>query len=947
MQFVLWPCVTAALTCVSAPPILPSTIARTTAPMAPAQRNCRSNGHTEVVSCTSQEAFCRSSCVVDPACVAYGWMVQNTYNCSNTGYCVHHNSDAKDLVWINGAREPIIQGIQCNRVLPLTSAHVACVTSFCNGFKQGATAQCAPSTFLKGLYRSAGSSHSVDLLGAGSCCRMPQAESIAVTVTPFNMAPNTWSLCDVGFFISGLHRSDEEGLVSIQGATCAHPTNLPLQYRSCFELLPDPSHAWTDEGWIECGGHHYMVGLRVSSRPGLDGIMVIKCCAPMDVQCGTLPMGSFVTLSEHCTIAPCQVVQSCIADFESPDDGAVRSCQASGQWSGIQLSCTLKAPLVPCTSLLPPSTFNNIVSRVGEGPCSNTNSLSSESICEEGACLRSCAMDVRCVGALLAPLTAEPCGCLNYRSTHADGINCVTGSTPCAFPVTYEGVDHSDCFTRMDKDNDTVGCFTNHTQTAPDSPWGTCSCQAATVQVTVSAADHSCYRKLAMVDNSHSCSNALCDGFHQGASASCDAGLYLRAVHRRKGLSQNLALMSGYCCTIPQALDSTTQLVLWGTTIASAGVWSTCPIGWFLFELRRGEDTLGLDSLTSVLCARPENLAEAYEDCFVISAGPSGWISEGWLDCGGDHFLVGLLRGPGTDLDSIAAVQCCAPLKVPCVTFAAAGQLCDVSRGRCCQDDYVCTAASNTCMVRQSLFTDTPIAPASSRETPVEWLSPTFLLLFVMVGLSLLMTILYCLARALSAQDANLLAHITTTLRCFDLVTDILFVSGLEPTHQLFIPAVTFLVVPSAISLVVAVYLINLELANKRFFEWVQQRQGLVAVFAVLSVSGSDVLALMSSRLFRLTSLSAPRSPKMEMAVDMSGVISNVLEDIPQLFIQLLFAAASPPSIFLTLSLSATTFSILFAMLRRLVRFLVVRNFTRHHSEAVRPSATPCDVRSI
>lgn len=230
------------------------------------------------------------------------------------------------------------------------------------------------------------------------------------------------------------------------------------------------------------------------------------------------------------------------------------------------------------------------------------------------------------------------------------------------------------------------------------------------------------------------------------------------------------------------------------------------------------------------------------------------------------------------------------------------------------------------------------VPPQSAADDPEANASQifTFGIISVMILACVLLALagIHILARRSSPPDAQLMAHATVTLRFIDLMTDMLFTfSVLGPSDPLFLPAAVFLFLPAIVSFILGLMVVRRALKHPAFYAWADRRSSVLGIMGLMSLCGTDVLRIFSSKMFNLSVFSAPLSPSIVRFVDVSGLVSNILEDIPQLILQAM--RASQGDLFTTISLVFTIVSISYGVVKRIMVAFMFRKPTKAQQDMV------------
>jgi len=211
-----------------------------------------------------------------------------------------------------------------------------------------------------------------------------------------------------------------------------------------------------------------------------------------------------------------------------------------------------------------------------------------------------------------------------------------------------------------------------------------------------------------------------------------------------------------------------------------------------------------------------------------------------------------------------------------------------------------------------------------------------------------LLAILIALGGAMFFQkhyypDSNYLLIGTIALTLYDFITDVLFMN-LQRTssdgegNKYFVLSLTFLVTPLLFNFLAMGYaLLRWILKEEATSRWMQEHLALTAATSVLSMTNIEAFSLLRSNLFHFSMFQAPLSSEVTKRLMLLGLIGNVLEDIPQLGIQLA-AAGNKLDTITFLSIVASCLSISFGFVKRALLFALVRfSNTKTRSELQHP----------
>jgi len=185
--------------------------------------------------------------------------------------------------------------------------------------------------------------------------------------------------------------------------------------------------------------------------------------------------------------------------------------------------------------------------------------------------------------------------------------------------------------------------------------------------------------------------------------------------------------------------------------------------------------------------------------------------------------------------------------------------------------------------------------------------------------------IVYLVLRHYYPDSRNTIV-ITISLAVYDIVTDILFINSQQASQSvLFIPALVFLVVPILFNVCVLGYTFVTSVLKEGTMEtWLEGNYALAAITAIMSTTNVEVFNLLQSNLFGIESFRAPFPKRSVRILMICGLVTNVMEDIPQLITQILAASSGLDTITL-LSIVASLLTISFGIVKRLMMILIFR----------------------
>ncbi|ORX97363.1 hypothetical protein K493DRAFT_406955 [Basidiobolus meristosporus CBS 931.73] len=150
-----------------------------------------------------------------------------------------------------------------------------------------------------------------------------------------------------------------------------------------------------------------------------------------------------------------------------------------------------------------------------------------------------------------------------------------------------------------------------------------------------------------------------------------------------------------------------------------------------------------------------------------------------------------------------------------------------------------------------------------------------------------------------------------------DFVADFLFVAWNSfDIPRLAIPSILFLVLPFSFNLVASAYIIVSEVSNNPLFhEWFARNTLITSLVSILAATNPVLLNLLRARFLGFNSLSAPFSTKVTRMILLCTAIGVVIEDIPQLIIQIIYKTSNGYfKLFSFLSLVTSCMGILYSI---------------------------------
>ncbi|RHZ63687.1 hypothetical protein Glove_328g61 [Diversispora epigaea] len=158
----------------------------------------------------------------------------------------------------------------------------------------------------------------------------------------------------------------------------------------------------------------------------------------------------------------------------------------------------------------------------------------------------------------------------------------------------------------------------------------------------------------------------------------------------------------------------------------------------------------------------------------------------------------------------------------------------------------------------------------------------------VLLAFGILM-LLFLLAHKRESKGRSM-AVLQLGLIIFDFAMDTLFVSfNGKNVEALYIPSIVFLIVPIVINTIWAFYIVFEENKSKTFMTWFSQHGRVVSIFTVLSGADIEALSILYSNLAGFEFFNAPFSIKGKARIFGGSCLNIILEDIPQVIIQIIY----------------------------------------------------------
>jgi len=177
---------------------------------------------------------------------------------------------------------------------------------------------------------------------------------------------------------------------------------------------------------------------------------------------------------------------------------------------------------------------------------------------------------------------------------------------------------------------------------------------------------------------------------------------------------------------------------------------------------------------------------------------------------------------------------------------------------------------------------------------------------------------------------------ISAVFGLFNFVSDCCFAASLaqvdkRPDFSLEL-AVTFLIGPFLLSLACLSWLTCREMKEEAFFKWFKDHAAFASMTILMSATNTSLLELTYCKLGRLGVFQAPwnKSKKTENLLLFVGLLTNLLEDIPQLCLQLYVAKSGRWSFFV---IFATAFSVLSLVSGSTKHLFLLFGWCKHQQE--------------
>ncbi|KAG9299465.1 hypothetical protein G9A89_009418 [Geosiphon pyriformis] len=156
-------------------------------------------------------------------------------------------------------------------------------------------------------------------------------------------------------------------------------------------------------------------------------------------------------------------------------------------------------------------------------------------------------------------------------------------------------------------------------------------------------------------------------------------------------------------------------------------------------------------------------------------------------------------------------------------------------------------------------------------------------------GCFFLLCIFYLIA-CRKKQKANNMIIFRFVLAIVDLVFDTLFIiENSRDVPWLYAPSIIFFSFPIAFNSIMAYFIMAQQTKDEEFNQWFRKWNKVASAFTILAGSNIEVLKILSSQLFGFDMFSAPFTAKTEVWIFWGSTVNILIEDIPQLLIQILY----------------------------------------------------------
>ncbi|CAG8519677.1 9308_t:CDS:10 [Ambispora leptoticha] len=203
------------------------------------------------------------------------------------------------------------------------------------------------------------------------------------------------------------------------------------------------------------------------------------------------------------------------------------------------------------------------------------------------------------------------------------------------------------------------------------------------------------------------------------------------------------------------------------------------------------------------------------------------------------------------------------------------------------------------------------------------------------------LAVVYVIARRKN-KDAKNLMILKFALSVTDLTFDTLFVvKNSRDVPCLFVPSLFFYVFPFCINFFWGYAILFRQTRQyEEFSKWLKDNTKIATFFTILGGSSVELLGILSSHIFGLGCFNAPFQGEAENLILSGAILNLIIEDIPQLLIQILYESKTVSYSIIPLStLIVTSIVLVFNILARTYDTIVIcRGHNRYQKTAIGPN---------
>jgi len=248
-------------------------------------------------------------------------------------------------------------------------------------------------------------------------------------------------------------------------------------------------------------------------------------------------------------------------------------------------------------------------------------------------------------------------------------------------------------------------------------------------------------------------------------------------------------------------------------------------------------------------------------------------------------------------------------------------------KGSLCQDQTI-TCSDSPCL-NGGTCVQTGVNQIVCKCTPEYVGSNCSINLYIMIALPvafILICFVYVILRRFYPLANNLIIFVLF-FTIYDFVVDVLFtISMFEIGTTLFYPAVAFLCAPLFFNFCIIAHVFKRALSHDINMEkWVISHVTVAGAVSLLAANNVDLFLLLNSHIFYQESFNAPLRPQEINFLSYIGLVGHLLQDAPQLVIQILALLGGSLNTITLLSLIASLLAMLFGIFKRVIIFLAVK----------------------